>query len=96
MELDASESNQQRCIPLPSEDLILNNAETNVSSIQTLQEGEGNIQFLLTITQVAHLLGVSRPHVYTLIHQGLPTIHLGRLVRVNMVSFQIWILEQEK
>lgn len=52
---------------------------------------------LLTIPQVAGLLGVSRPTVYTLIYrEGLPTIPLGRAVRISPVSLQRWLSEREQ
>ena len=50
---------------------------------------------LLTIAQVAKHLQVSRAHVYKLMRQGLPTIHLGRSVRINIVSLNRWLSEQE-
>ncbi|GCE18569.1 helix-turn-helix domain-containing protein [Dictyobacter kobayashii] len=50
---------------------------------------------LLTIPQVAEYLGVCRAHVYSLIHQGLPVIHLGRRVFVHPTSLQRWLMEQE-
>ena len=50
---------------------------------------------LLTIPEVAQQLHISRAHVYTLIKQGLPTIHLGRCVRVHAISLQNWLLAQE-
>jgi excisionase family DNA binding protein len=51
---------------------------------------------LLTIPQVAEYLGVCRAHVYKLIHNGLPVIRLGRLVRIQMTSLQRWLEEQEE
>ncbi len=52
---------------------------------------------LLTIPKVASLLGVSRPTVYELIaREGLPTIKLGRSVRVSPVSLQNWLAERER
>jgi Predicted transcriptional regulator len=56
----------------------------------------GNGQMLLTIPQVAQQLGICRAHVYKLINLGLPTIHLGRSIRVSLTSLQSWIIEQEE
>ncbi len=50
---------------------------------------------LLTIPQVTEYLGVCRAHVYKLIHNGLPVIRLGRLVRIQMTSLQRWLEDQE-
>jgi excisionase family DNA binding protein len=61
----------------------------NQSTLQT------EAYVLLTIAQVAMHLQVSRAHVYRLISQGLPTIHLGRSVRINAISLNRWLSEQE-
>jgi excisionase family DNA binding protein len=50
---------------------------------------------ILTIPQVASSLGVSRAHVYKLIKNGLPVIHLGRSLRIHIDSLQRWLQEQE-
>ncbi len=51
---------------------------------------------LMTISQVAEYLGVCRAHVYKLIHQGLPTMKLGRLVRIHKHSLDSWLKDQEQ
>jgi excisionase family DNA binding protein len=51
---------------------------------------------LLTIPQVAQQLNVCRAHVYKLINQGLPTIHLGRSVRISAISLHSWLSAQEE
>jgi excisionase family DNA binding protein len=50
---------------------------------------------VMNIQQVAVFLGVSRQHVYKLIHQGLPTIHLGRRLVVLRPSLEQWLKSQE-
>src|SRR5690348_397620 len=51
---------------------------------------------LLTVPQVASNLGVCRAHVYKLIKDGLPVIHLGRSLRIHIDSLQRWLQEQEQ
>jgi len=51
---------------------------------------------LMTIPQVSSYLGVCRAHVYKLISQGLPVVRLGRLVRIQKLSLQQWLNEQEQ
>jgi len=55
------------------------------------------LQPLLTIPAVAKMLGVSRPTVYTFISKdGLPTIKLGKSVRVAPASLQNWLSDRER
>ena len=63
---------------------------------QESEEQERITQMLLTVPQVAQQLGICRAHVYKLINLGLPTIHLGRSVRVSSQSLQQWLKEQEE
>ena len=49
---------------------------------------------LLTIPDVSQLLKVSRRMVYHLIDQGLPTIKLGKSVRVHPGEFRRWLSRQ--
>jgi excisionase family DNA binding protein len=51
---------------------------------------------VMSIQQVANFLGVSRQHVYKLIHDGLPVISLGRRVVVLRTSLEEWLLAQQK
>jgi excisionase family DNA binding protein len=51
---------------------------------------------LLTIPQVATYLSVCRAHVYKLIRDGLPTIHLGRLVRIHKETLDAWLKDREQ
>lgn len=56
----------------------------------------GELQPLLTIPGVAQTLGVSRRMVYKLIdYEGLPTIPLGRAVRIDPGSLKRWLAERE-
>lgn len=63
-----------------------------------MQETQANAPttVLLTIPQVAHRLGVSRGHVYTLIRAGLPVTPLGRLKRISEASLCAWLAQQEQ
>jgi excisionase family DNA binding protein len=55
------------------------------------------LQPLLTIKQVAEILGVSRPTVYELIYNaGLPVVKLGKNVRVLPSSLLHWIAQRER
>jgi excisionase family DNA binding protein len=57
----------------------------------------GPIQPLLTIAQVAKILGVSRPTVYSLIYkEGLPVVKLSKHMRIISHSLQQWIAEREQ
>ncbi len=52
---------------------------------------------LLTIPDVAILLGVSRGTVYNLMyHQGLPTVKFSGMKRVHPDSLQKWLKEREQ
>jgi excisionase family DNA binding protein len=47
---------------------------------------------LLTIPQVAALLGLGRTKVYDLIeHEGLPTIKLGTARRIPRQALEVWL-----
>ena len=51
-------------------------------------------QLLLRPTEVARVLGIGRSTVYELIHAGeLPTIHVGRAVRISRRAVETWIEE---
>lgn len=59
--------------------------------------GSGVFRPLLTIPQVAKILNVTRPTVYKMIYtEGLPTIPLGRAVRVAPASLERWIGNKEQ
>ena len=52
---------------------------------------------LLTVTQVAKTLGLSRTKVYALIaSEGLPVVRFGRAVRVSPASLQQWVQRREQ
>ncbi len=52
-------------------------------------------RLLLRIPEVAEALGLGRTKVYELIAAGaLPTIRVGRAVRVSVTALQKWIEEQ--
>jgi excisionase family DNA binding protein len=49
------------------------------------------LEALLTIPDIVRLLQVSRRTVYNLIDQGLPTMKLGKSVRVHPADFRRWL-----
>lgn len=54
-------------------------------------------KILLNIKEVADLLGVSRPTVYSLMHREidpLPYIKLGYLTKFNVAALTAWIERQ--
>ncbi len=52
-------------------------------------------RLLLRIPEVAEALGLGRTKVYELIAAGaLPTIRVGRAVRVSVAALQKWVEEQ--
>ncbi len=54
-------------------------------------------RLLLSVTEVAHILGIGRTKVYDLIRSSrLPTVHLGRALRVYKPSLLEWVKHQEE
>ncbi len=52
---------------------------------------------LLSVADVAAQLGICRTKVYALIAtEGLPTVRLGRVLRVRPAALEQWLLEREK
>jgi excisionase family DNA binding protein len=50
---------------------------------------------LLRIEEAARLLNLSRSHVYTLVQGGvIPSIRIGRAVRIPKAWVQSWVLER--
>jgi excisionase family DNA binding protein len=65
-------------------------AHKKVNSIDPLQP-------LLSIAEVCRMLSLSRPKIHELIvHEGLPTIKLGRAVRISPASLQRWLANREE
>ena len=46
---------------------------------------------LLTATEVATALGVSRAHIYNLLNRGLPSVKVGRCRRFRMADVDAWL-----
>ena len=66
-------------------------------SIKSSVQIPGGLEQLLTIAQVAALLGVSRPTVYELIyHHDLPVVRLGKSVRIIPASYRAWLNMRER
>lgn len=61
-----------------------------------MEETQPQTPSVMSIQQVATFLGISRPHVYKLIHNGLPVVPLGRRVVILRVSLEEWLLTQQK
>lgn len=91
------QSNEQSIIPLRSNRLAQEQKyNSRDDDREHIQQDDGiSRQGLLTIPQVAQQLNICRAHVYTLMKQGLPTIHLGRSVRVSAVALQNWLQDRE-
>ena len=54
-------------------------------------------RLLLRIPEAAETLGIGRTKIYELIATGeLPTIHVGRAVRISVSSLQKWVEEREQ
>ena len=55
------------------------------------------LQPLLTIRQVARMLGVSRPTVYAMMErEGLPYLKIGKTLRFSPSSVHEWLAEHEQ
>lgn len=56
---------------------------------ETIQDTQ---PLLVTVSQVAKMLSLSRTMIYKLIDmEGLPTVRFGRAVRVSPRSLQQWL-----
>jgi excisionase family DNA binding protein len=54
-------------------------------------------RLLLRIPEVAETLGIGRTKIYDLIATGeLPTIHVGRAVRISVSTLQKWVEAREQ
>jgi excisionase family DNA binding protein len=54
-------------------------------------------RLLLRIPEVAETLGIGRTKIYEMIATGeLPTIRVGRAVRISVTALQKWIEEREQ
>lgn len=55
------------------------------------------VPIILTVTDVADILGLSRAYAYNLFHaEGFPTITLGKRMIVRKERFFEWLISQEK
>ncbi len=60
------------------------------------QEGAPQ-RLLLRIPEVAETLGIGRTKIYEMIATGeLPTIRVGRAVRISVTTLQKWVEEREQ
>jgi len=56
-----------------------------------------SLQRLLTVPQVAEILGVSRGTVYVYVNtDGLPILRIGGNIRVRAASLQKWLEKKEQ
>jgi excisionase family DNA binding protein len=61
------------------------------------KQRETDQPFLLSVADVAVQLGVCRQTVYNLIYrEGLPTIQMGKLRRIDPESLRAWLKEREQ
>ena len=51
---------------------------------------------LLTIKEVAEILGIGQTKAYALRREGLPVIRMGRALRVSSTRLQEWIEQHEQ
>jgi excisionase family DNA binding protein len=64
--------------------------------MESPHEGEPQ-RLLLRIPEVAETLGIGRTKIYELIATGeLPTIRVGRAVRISVSALQKWVEEREQ
>ena len=64
--------------------------------MESPQEGAPQ-RLLLRIPEVAETLGIGRTKIYELIATGeLPTIRLGRAVRISVSALQKWVEAREQ
>ncbi len=52
------------------------------------------VQKLLTVAEVADILGISKVKVYELLKQGLPSVKIGGARRIQPEKLQAWIERQ--
>jgi excisionase family DNA binding protein len=56
----------------------------------------GNERLLLRVKEVGDLTGIGRTNLYALIADGsLPSIKLGRSIRISRRALEEWIAKQE-
>ncbi len=61
----------------------------------TPQQTSAEKRVLLTVEEVAQCLGIGRTLCWSLVHQGeIPSMKLGRLVRVHRVALEAWLAAQ--
>lgn len=54
-------------------------------------------RLLLRIPEVAETLGIGRTKIYEMIATGeLPTVRVGRAVRISVTTLQKWVEEREQ
>ena len=54
-------------------------------------------RLLLRIPEVAETLGIGRTKIYEIIATGeLPTVRVGRAVRISVTTLQKWVEEREQ
>src|SRR5205807_880499 len=68
-----------------------------VTASQHVRKSKSSAQpLLLSVSDVATLLGVCRQTVYNyMYHEGLPSISVGGIRRIHPDSLNHWILERE-
>ena len=54
-------------------------------------------RLLLRISEVAETLGIGRTKIYEMIATGeLPTVRVGRAVRISVTALQKWVEQREQ
>ena len=64
----------------------------NANTTQTVETVQPKVpEQLLTVADVARILGLSRVKVYDLLKRGLPSVKIDGARRIQQASLQAWI-----
>lgn len=65
--------------------------------MKTTFYSQEQVPLILSVNDVADILGLSRAYAYNLFHaKGFPTIHIGKRMMVRKEKFFEWLLAQEQ
>lgn len=65
--------------------------------MKTIFYSQEQVPLILSVNDVADILGLSRAYAYNLFHtEGFPTIHIGKRMMVRKEKFFEWLLAQEQ
>lgn len=72
---------------------VVDTSHMSMTTTEPNRKPEG--EFLWTTSDVARFLGCSERQVYLLRAQGLPTIHVGSMVRFDPEQVRLWVGTQD-